>query len=332
MGWKGTVRTFGAAVRAAEREAKRRQRELEKQHKKYEKMQELEQASYEVEVYENHIDVIQSVHKECSVPVNWQDIVTSKGPNKPEKLQTNEQIARMALEKYNPGFIDKIFKREEKKKTILNDEIENSAKRDKAEYESNLVSWERDFKDWKESVEVANSLLKGDKRAKIEAINNLNSFSEISNLGSNISILVDDKGIVEATIHVHGVDIVPTEEKRLLKSGKLSIKKMPKGRFYEIYQDYVCSSVLRVANEIFSSIPDKIVIVTAVDEILNSKTGHLETSPILSVCVSRNTLQKLNLDKIDPSDSMDNFIHNMAFKKTKGFDKVSRVEPSDIDL
>jgi hypothetical protein len=28
MGWKGTVRVIGAAIRAAERDAKRRQREL----------------------------------------------------------------------------------------------------------------------------------------------------------------------------------------------------------------------------------------------------------------------------------------------------------------
>ena len=33
MGWKGTVRSVGAAVRAAERDSKRRQRELEKQQK-----------------------------------------------------------------------------------------------------------------------------------------------------------------------------------------------------------------------------------------------------------------------------------------------------------
>jgi len=29
---------------------------------------------------------------------------------------------------------------------------------------------------------------------------------------------------------------------------------------------------------------------------------------------------------LDPSDSMANFVHNMSFKKTKGFSAVSRVE------
>lgn len=69
MGLKGTVRSIGAAVRAAERDAKRRQRELEKRQIQYGKMQEFEQAAYEVALYENHIEVIQSLHKECSPPI-----------------------------------------------------------------------------------------------------------------------------------------------------------------------------------------------------------------------------------------------------------------------
>jgi len=51
MGWKGTVRSIGSAVRAAERDAMRRQRKLDK-------IQELEQAEYEVDVYENHIKLV----------------------------------------------------------------------------------------------------------------------------------------------------------------------------------------------------------------------------------------------------------------------------------
>ena len=64
MGWKGTVRSIGAAARRHEREAQRRQRELEKQKKLYAKMEAMEQAAHEVAVYENHIEMIQSIHKE----------------------------------------------------------------------------------------------------------------------------------------------------------------------------------------------------------------------------------------------------------------------------
>ncbi len=152
----------------------------------------------------------------------------------------------------------------------------------------------------------------------------------IAAIGSSLSINIGESSIIEVTINTHGNDIIPNEVKSLLKSGRLSVKKMPKGKFNELYQDYVCSCVLRVSCEIFSIFPDEKVFVTAVDKLLNTKTGHLEESPILSVCFSRNTLHSLNLDSIDPSDSMDNFVHKMSFKKTKGFEAVERLEPGSL--
>lgn len=326
MGWKGTIRSVGAAVRAAERDAKRRQRELESQQLQYEKMKESEQAIYEVDVYENHIDVIQSTHKECSNPIDWNVISLSEQPIKPNNINEHEESAKIKSELYVPGFIDRFLKREEKKRSIFAENIKKAKNDDDVQYKLNIKNWEKEVKDWSESVEMANSLLKGESKAKLKAIEKFQPFSEISSLGSKLSLSVYDNGILETTIYVHGIDIVPSEVKSLLKSGKLSVKNMAKGKFNEIYQDYVCSSALRVANELFSTIPDKIVIVTAVDKLLNSKTGHLEESPILSVAVSRQTLGAINLDSIDPSDSMNNFIHNMSFKKTKGFDPVKRID------
>ena len=331
MGWKGTVRSVGAAVRSAERDAKRRQRELEREQRQYDKMQELEQAAYEVDVYENHIDVIQSTHKECSPLVDWSQIVLSKQPKEPRKTKDNEEKALLISDNYKPGIIDRLFKRVEKKRVLFSQKITEAIKIDGDNYKSRVSIWEKNTVEWKESVEIAKALINGEAEAKIEAIDNLQPFSEISNLGSSLSVSVYDNGILEATINVHGTEIVPSESKSLLKSGKLSVKNMPKGKFNEIYQDYVCSCVLRVGNELFSTIPDKLVLVTAVDELLNSQTGHLEEAPILSVAVSRKTMESLNLETIDPSDSMVNFKHNMSFKKTKGFDRVERIDPEGLD-
>lgn len=330
MGWKGTVRSIGAAVRAAERDAKRRQRELERQQKQYAKMQELEQAAYEVEVFENHIEIIQSVHKECSDPIEWEKIAISKEPQKPENTQTHEKEARLKVKNYSPGIVDKIFKKTESKKKKLEDNIGDAIKKDESEYNAAISDWDEKVRDWKESVSLAKQLLAGNEQAKINAIKELNPFSELSTLGSNISVKTGANGIIEATIHVHGEEIVPSEAKSLLKSGKLSVKKMPIGTFNEIYQDYVCSCSLRVAKEILAIIPDQFVVVTAIDEMLDSKTGHLEKTPILSVYISRKTINSLNMNNIDPSDSMSNFNHNMSFKKTKGFEPVQSIDTSTL--
>lgn len=332
MGWKGTVRSIGAAVRAAERDAKRRQRELERRQKQYEKMQELERAAYEVDEYENHIEVIQSLHKECGDPVDWEFIASSREPEKPINTKSRERAAQHAYENYKPGFIDRIFKLQEKKRKKLAERIPEAAKEDSAEYQAALTNWEISVSEWKEQVSIARLVLAGNGEAKLTAIKELDPFSEIAALGSSISFAIGNQGLIEATISIHGKEIVPTDVKSLLKSGKLSVKKLPQSRFNEIYQDYVCSCILRVGNELFSVLPENMVVVTAVDELLNTKTGHLEKSPIVSACISRRTLESLNMDHIDPSDSMKNFVHNMSFKKTSGFEAVAKIQTEALEL
>ena len=331
MGWKGAVRSIGTALRAAERDAKRRQRELEKEQKHFEKMELLEQAAYEVDVYENHIEIIQSLHKDCSELIDWLSIAKSTPPKEPSKASAKETGATYKANNYKPSFIDNVFKKADKKQKALNEAISKARKEDLNEYETKLKKWKSDVQDWEESTILARLLIEGDKESKINVIKELNPFTEISNIGSNISFQIHWNSIVEAEIHIHGEDIVPSEKKLLLQNGRLSVKNMPKGVFYEIYQDYVCSCILRVANELFSILPEKMVIVTAVDELLNTTSGHLEKLPILSVAVPRKTLESLNKNNIDPSNAMGNFIHNMSFKKTKGFESVERVNTEALN-
>lgn len=94
---------------------------------------------------------------------------------------------------------------------------------------------------------------------------------------------------------------------------------MPIGDFNELYQDYVASVALKVAGDIFHILPVEEVFVTCVTSMLNTKTGHKEMTPILSVQAVKETFKRLNLEHLDPSDSLANFNHAMNFKRTKGF-------------
>ncbi|MFT2158208.1 hypothetical protein [Pseudomonas putida] len=79
-------------------------------------------------------------------------------------------------------------------------------------------------------------------------------------------------------------------------------------------------------------LPDDLGIVTALDNVLNSSTGHVEELPILSAAFSRITLNSLNLDAIDPSDAMKNFVCSMSFKKTQGFSAVAALDAKGFKL
>lgn len=332
MGWKGTLRSINAAAKRADRHAKRRQRELLKNQIAYEKMQELEKAAYEVDVFENYIDVIQSIHKDCGDSVDWLKISTSQEPAKPLIISDNERQAIARLNSFAPSFIDKLFGKVTSKRQKLEKEVSIAKVKDTQINITNLSQWNIDVEEWKERVSLARRLLNGDISAKIDIIKELNPFSEIDHLGSGVKFTIQENGLLIVTINVHGANIIPKEQKTLLKSGRLSIKSMPVSRFNEIYQDYVCSVVLRVANEIFSILPDDKLIINAEDHLLNKSTGHLEPQSLLSVYITRDGVSRLNMEYIDPSDAMNNFIHNVNFKKTKGFEPVNEVKVPEMSV
>jgi len=106
MGWKGVVREIGRVSRAMERESKRRERELEKQEKEYDKMLAREQAEYEIKVYENHIDVIQSLHKECSNYIDWHKVAKTPKPITPQHQDHHESLATYKHDNFKAGFFN----------------------------------------------------------------------------------------------------------------------------------------------------------------------------------------------------------------------------------
>ncbi len=315
MAWRGTLRTINAAANRAERDSKRRQRELQAQYQSAARMQEFEHAQYEVAVYENKIDVLGSLHKESSAPWDWQQIAIVPAPATPAHMHRNKARAQKERDAYRPGLLDKLFKRTGKNIARLDRDIVAAQEQDA-----------RDHRAWEEDVEMAHRILAGEEAAYLEALDSVAPFAEIAGLGSVMRYNMLSTDVVEASLEVNGEHVVPKQVKSLLKSGKMSSKPMTKTRFYEIYQDYVCSCALRVGREFFAVLPVKVVIFTALGELLNKQTGHLESQPVLSVALVRETFQRLNYDHVDPSDSMGQFVHEMKFSKTTGFSPVIRLD------
>ena len=97
MSWSGHFRSLQAAQNRNERAARKRQNELKRQQVNLEKMQELERANYEVQVYENYLDILLSIHKDCGNPLDWQLIQSSVPPLEPSKNNALEMVARSNL-------------------------------------------------------------------------------------------------------------------------------------------------------------------------------------------------------------------------------------------
>ena len=324
--WVGEVR-FGRStpscvrLSATPRGAPGKQEKAER-----ERLEQLERqhATIAVQEYQRYIDLITSVHKTASPPVNWVRLAQSTPPTPPKHTRTQEHAARQALATFRPSITDKILRRMESKTTALKSRIYTAIAADEHEFETRQRKYEADQQDWKKTTELAKRVL-SDRSAMLDIIRERNPFTAISWLGSAIEFKVDETGLLTATVNVHSEDVVPDQEFGFYKSGKLTSKKLPKSRYYEIYQDYVCGVVLRVAREICALLPVEDFIITAEDELLDAATGKVEPQPILSVYMDRITLEALNFERVDPSDAMRNVHHNMNFKKTQGFKPVAVV-------
>jgi hypothetical protein len=326
MGWKGALRSMEAAGRRAERESRRQHNELLRQQKQLQKMLDRERAAFEVKLYENRIDLLRSIHKDCGPTWDWLAIYSSSSPAPPTRSQNRAKSAQLKLDNFQPTFWDKLFRRVEKKRHALSVAVVQARKVDGDEYLEAVTKHQKEMLEWQERREIAGRVLGKEPQAFKEVIEELSPFREISDLGSNVGFQFENTSLIEVALNINGQNVIPNETKSLLQSGKLSTKKMPQGQFYDLYQDYICGCVLRVAREIFALLPFDIVIVTAVGDVVNTQTGHLEEKPLLSVAIPQRTLEKLDLNSIDPSESMKNFIHRMDFKKNRGFQVIAKIE------
>ena len=173
----------------------------------------------------------------------------------------------------------------------------------------------------------AQSVLAGDIDAYFRVIEQVGPFDDLLEYGSGFEVGTDDPKIMEIEFQVKSGDIIPTQYPDMKASGEIVMKDFSKSAYFELVQDYVSSTMLRVARDTFALLPVQTVIIHAVDKILNPATGNDEEVTIASAKIKRDAMATLNFERIDPSDCLESFESNVKFKKTTGYSPVDRVLP-----
>ena len=322
MGYKATVRAMEAAQRRQQRESQRRLRELERQAKEQAKLSAIEQARLEVETFDNQLEVLLSVHKEQGETWDWTAIAASLPPPCPQRNSYHEQKARQRAV---------VMPAEQREASQVL--VEQARLQDQQEFQKALEVYSEQITQLDKLKKMAHRILAGEHKAYTEALVELNPFVEMSDLGSAIHFTVHTTKLAECVLKVNGRQAIPSEVKTLTSSGKVSVKPMPKGRFHEIYQDYLSGCVLRVTREIFALLPVDGLLITAAADILDPRTGQTIEQPVLSAFMPRDVVTRLDYDRLDPSDAMENFQHRGDFKasrKSETFQSITPLTPADI--
>ncbi|GAB5470461.1 MAG: hypothetical protein Kilf2KO_34910 [Rhodospirillales bacterium] len=315
------MRSVRSAVRAAERDAERRR----KAEAKAQMHADAEDAFLE---WEEHIDELISIHTDLASSIDWQALSERPAPKPPVQTSRGESQAQSALGAFKPKMFDFLRGGSAKLRAELERNVESAKAHDRAAYDAALKKYEEEHADWEADKLLADRLLAGEPSAIKTVIAEMQSLSSHDLVGSAITFDIGEN-LVHARTNVHGDDIVPKVRRKQLASGRLSETNMPAGEFHALYQNYVASSALKAAGDLFQILPLQEIFVTCLTEMLDTKTGHQKLTPILSVQFVRQTFENLNLSHIDPSDSLQNFNHSMQFKKTKGFTPIEPLKQID---
>lgn len=316
VGIPGTGISYSTTSRKYTSSSYSKSSQLKKLQQEQNKLQEIERNKLEVELYENRIEIIKSIHKECDENINWIEVENLESPFKFEDGEKgkNELDAIIKLKDYKPSLKDKILGLTNKKIKELEGNIENAKQQDQS-----------DYMEWKHLHDIAVKINSGDIDSYFEVINEFRPLDDLLEFGSGFEFFIEEPNWLEVDFDVNTNSVVPNESKVLTRTGKVSTKKLSKTSYYDLQQDYICSCSLRIARDMFALLPLEYIVINALEKRLDTSTGKFEKVVVLSVKIDKNTLNTLNMDLIDPSDSMSNFKCNMNFKKTTGLGKVNRV-------
>jgi hypothetical protein len=318
------VRSTNAAVNRLQRAAERRAREAAKLQRLRLKEEQKATAAQAVKQYNELIATLITVHKEPVETIDWQDILNEQPPAEPIAGHLHEQKAAEKARRYRPGLFDKLFRLSEKKKAGLERKTVLAREKDQEEYIKAGEQYTRELSEWTQLHDLAQQVLNKNPKAYKDAFEKFPPFNETMHFGAKLNFQFEP-GHAQVNLEAQTGGIVPKFSLALTSTGKLSKKNLPLGRYNELYQDYICSYLLRTARETLGLLPLEYLIIHAQADLLDPSTGRVQPQTIVSALIYPETLMKLNFDQLDPSDAMKNFKHNMQFNKTTGFNPVDKI-------
>lgn len=310
-----------AAERQQQRESQRYLRELERLARQHVKLTEMEQARLEVETWDSRLEVLLSVHKSKADPWDWRALSAALPPPRPQRTSHHEYRARQLALVAHPV--------ERHSEAIL---LEQARTQDEQGFQQATKAYTDEQAEWQKLKDLARRVLDQDDAALSEVLTDFCQIPEITDLGTSFHFTPCTMDLVECKLSVCASRAIPTQTKTLTSTGKVSVKPMPKARFHEIHEDYVCGCMLRVAREAFAIVPIDTLLMTASTDILDAAQGPIPPQPVFSAILSRAIVTDPDFGSLNPSEAMDNLLHRGDFKasrKTGDFKAVTPLLPAD---
>jgi hypothetical protein len=145
-----------------------------------------QRADLEVASYENLIDLITTVHRDCSDVWDWNGVKSIPAPSSPTYSNRLETTQRERERLHQPGFFDKMLGRADAKTSASERAIAQTMAADQDKYDKALKEYEGQLEEWKALQRIAAGVVASELAAFKEAFEELNPFGEIKELGRKV--------------------------------------------------------------------------------------------------------------------------------------------------
>lgn len=281
-----------------------------------------DQAAAEVEDFNDLIDFLTGVGRECGDPIDWKGLLQAQEPVAPELTNSRESAAMHEFTSYVPSLMDKTIGSPHQKKQELAKAVEEARATDYKEYSEAHQRYVEQWHFWQQRRELTEKVLSGDLTIYKEVLDEVGPFASLKHIADGFRFGFADQYRADVEVDVKGENVVPDEVKMLTSTGKLTKKPMPASRKWEIYQDYVCGCMFRGAREIFSLLPVQFLITSAHRVLVNPRNGRHERMCLGSIAIHRESLDHIDFRHVDFSEATKSFVHTMNFSKRTGFEPV----------
>ena len=259
------------------------------------------------------LEKITGLHMNYCDEICWRSVNNIKPPYDINMDGPNKEKEVEKYENFQLGFIEKVFRfLGEKKKAKLLHNIEKAEKKDRELYS-----------DYEKLNLLSERIINGNIDGYFQVIDEMRPFDNILKLGSEIEIGTNDSDSIEVEFNANSEKVIPMS--RFDKEIKAQSDSEVKITYYEIVEEYICSSMLLIAKNIINLIPVNKVVIHAVDNAFDIDKGIKTDITIVSIVFDRETLNKIDLKTINPVDALDYFICNIRHQKTFGFKSVERI-------
>lgn len=276
----------------------------------------LEDAVSEVAMFNQHLHLIQSVHTIPTPKVNWESMAMEPAPAMPTVRFDHKVKAMEALDDYKPNWLDMLLGNKSKLHTLTKN-VERAAEQDIEDYKTEFVHWVQNYSYWAKKNQLSKGVLNNDSEAKLTALseaqqNPINASVVDTKLINHNFNTYKNGHLLEINIQVNKDNVIP-KERKVLCQGEVKLENLSIPESNILYREYVCSCVLKCAQDSFNVLPESSVVIN-----VEQVSAGQPNETILSCHIEKGLLEFLLIEDDKPSEILEFFVHLEDFNPHRG--------------